>query len=206
MGVSACAQGAFPSPSPSPLLFPQSPLLPTAQENYSSALKQYLEAGSVTSAHFTQEVPSGVWTVQVYQRMLACCTAIQLPTHVGHTTHYAHVLIHTIWCCSGHITTSHPSSLPSCLFLFPPHLPSPPSSFPLPSFSSLAHFSPPSSSPPPSRPPSPPPFLPPSLPPLRPLSCANTGSRWTMSWHSRSSETQTCRLRGTVMWHLCMCA
>ena len=149
------AQGA-----PLPFSFPESfpftfnlPFLHSAQENYSSALKLYLEAGSVTSVHFTQEVPPGVWTAQAYQRMLACCTAVQLPAHVGpqHTAHY--LLLVQMGASEPPLSSLPPSSLLFCpeptLYphLFPGHpafsplaslLPSPPLPPPLPSPSTKA--------------------------------------------------------------------
>ena len=50
---------------------------------YGAALKLYLEAGSVTSDHFTKLVPDKVWTPAVYRNMMNCCSELQLPVHVS---------------------------------------------------------------------------------------------------------------------------
>lgn len=122
----------FPPPGPliPPFLNPL--LLPSAQENYSSALKLYLEAGSVSSIHFTKEVPSSVWTAHAYQRMLACCTAVQLPAHVGalrtapHATHYARLHIRPpLFSSSPSLSSSPVLILSSSLSVFPVPLPPP---------------------------------------------------------------------------------
>lgn len=48
---------------------------------YSNALKLYLEAGSVTSDHFTTVVPDTVWTPAVYRNMMSCCSELRLEVH-----------------------------------------------------------------------------------------------------------------------------
>ena len=55
-----------------------------------------------------------MWTAQAYQRMLACCTAVQLPAHVGpqHTAHY--LLLVQMGASEPPLSSLPPSSLLFC--------------------------------------------------------------------------------------------
>jgi integrator complex subunit 8 len=52
-----------------------------ATGKYGAALLNYLKAGAVTSRHFEDEVPPLVWSMQVYRKMISCCTQLNLHTH-----------------------------------------------------------------------------------------------------------------------------
>ncbi|XP_063780202.1 integrator complex subunit 8 isoform X2 [Pseudophryne corroboree] len=54
-----------------------------ATNQYSAALNYYLQAGAVTSDFFTKQVPPDVYTDQVIERMIKCCSLLNCHTQVA---------------------------------------------------------------------------------------------------------------------------
>ncbi|EDV25959.1 uncharacterized protein TRIADDRAFT_23696, partial [Trichoplax adhaerens] len=43
---------------------------------YPTSLRNYIEAGAISSSYFLNEVPTDIWDDLVYRRMISCCSAL----------------------------------------------------------------------------------------------------------------------------------
>lgn len=86
-----------------------------ATGKYGASLLCYLKAGAVTSRYFEDNVPSDIWPVQVYRKIITCCTHLNFHTHA---VLFCQLLNPVDYELAFSLLTNHSSSMMESYFMY----------------------------------------------------------------------------------------